>query len=83
MIAKLKRFDWVMLATMLALMALGTMAIRSAGLARAESVFHGVWVSNVVTATVGLVLYAVLAFSDYRKYLNLVAAPAYAAALAP
>lgn len=81
MIAKLKRFDWVMLATMLALMALGTMAIRSAGLARAESVFHGVWVSNVVTATVGLVLYAVLAFSDYRKYLNLVAAPAYAAAL--
>ena len=81
MIAKLKRFDWVMLVTMLALMALGTMAIRSAGLARAESVFHGVWVSNVVTATVGLVLYAVLAFSDYRKYLNLVAAPAYAAAL--
>lgn len=81
MMAKLKRFDWVMLVTMLALMALGTMAIRSAGLARAESVFHGVWVSNVVTATVGLVLYAVLAFSDYRKYLNLVAAPAYAAAL--
>ena len=81
-IAKLKRFDWLMFASMLALVAIGTVAIWSAGNARAEEVFHGMWKSNLVMSAVGLVLYFVLAFADYRRYIDVVAAPAYATAVA-
>ena len=81
-IAKLKRFDWLMFASMLALVAVGTVAIWSAGNARAEEVFHGMWKSNLVMSAVGLVLYFVLAFADYRRYIDVVAAPAYATAVA-
>ena len=81
MLAKLKRFDWVMFAAMLALIAVGTMAIWSAGNAREETVFHGMWRNNLLTAAVGLVLYSLLAFTDYRRYLPVVAVPAYAAAV--
>ena len=82
MLAKLKRFDWLMFAAMLALIAVGTVSIWSAGNARSEVLFHGMWRSNLVTAAVGLVLYLVLAFADYRRYLGAVAVPAYAAAVA-
>jgi len=77
----LGRFDWIGFLTMLTLVALGTMAICSAGNARAETVFHGMWVRNLATAAVGLVLYLLLAFADYRRYLPLVAVPAYVVAL--
>jgi len=77
----LRRFDWVSLLAMLALVALGTLTIYSAGHARAEAVFHGMWIRNLTTAAVGFVLYLALAFFDYRKYLPLVAVPAYAVAL--
>ena len=81
MLAKLKRFDWVMFAAMLALIAVGTMAIWSAGNAREETVFHDMWRNNLLTAAVGLVLYSLLAFTDYRRYLPVMAVPAYAAAV--
>ena len=45
-----KRFDWLSLAVTLALIGIGTVAIRSAGCARAEVIFHGMWVNNLVTA---------------------------------
>lgn len=77
----MRRFNWIVFFAMLALVAVGTVAIRSAGLARAEVVFHGMWIANLVTAAVGLVLYFGLAFTDYRKYLDLAAWPMYAAAL--
>ena len=77
MIEKLKRFNWLMLVAMLALVALGTAAIYSAGNARAEAVFHTMWKANLSTAALGLVVYFVLAFFDYRRYLNLLAAPSY------
>ena len=77
----MRRFNWIIFVAMLALVAVGTVAIKSAGCARAEVVFHGMWVSNLVTAAVGLVLYLVIAFTDYRKYIDFAAWPMYAAAL--
>ena len=81
MIAKLKRFDWLAFAAMLALIAIGTVAVWSAGSARAETVFHRLWIRNLTSAAIGLALYLVLAFTDYRRGLGLVAVPAYGAAL--
>ena len=78
---RILKIDWLGLAAMLALIAIGTVAIWSAGNARAEAVFHGMWKSNLATAAFGLVLYFVLAFTDYRRYLGLVAVPAYGAAV--
>ena len=74
---RLLRFDWVGFAAMLALMAIGTVAIWSAGNARAEEVFHGMWTRNLSTAALGLVLYIALACADYRKWLGLAATPLY------
>ena len=76
-----KRFDWLSLAVTLALIGIGTVAIRSAGCARTELVFHGMWINNLVTAGVGLVLYGLIAAFDYRKVLGLAAVPAYFVAL--
>ena len=81
MLSKLKRFDWLLFASMLALIAIGTTAIWSAGNARTEMVFHGMWKSNLATAAVGLALYFLLAFTDYRRYLAVLAVPAYVAAV--
>ena len=77
----MKRFNWIIFIAMLALVAVGTVAIRSAGYARAETVFHGMWISNLVTAAVGLVLYFAIAFTDYRKHIDVVAWPMYLSAL--
>ena len=79
--AFLTRFDWLMFAAMAALVAAGTVAIWSAGNARAEAVFHGMWVNNVVTAAAGLVLYFALAAVDYRRTLDFLALPGYAFSL--
>lgn len=77
----LKRFDWLMFAAMAALVAAGTVAIWSAGNARAETVFHGMWASNLETAAVGLALYFALAAVDYRRTLDFLALPGYAVSL--
>ena len=62
----LRRFDGLLFAAMLALVAVGTVTIYSAGHARAAAFFHGVWRSNLATAGFGLVLYFALAAFDYR-----------------
>ena len=80
MTERLKRFGWLSFATMLGLVAIGTVSIWSAGNARTEEVFHGMWVRNLVTAGIGCAIYLFLAFSDYRKVL-LAAVPAYAVSL--
>ena len=77
MVEKLKRFNWIMFLAMGALIAIGTISIWSAGNARAEMVFHGMWKANLTTALLGLVVYFVLAFVDYRKLLGLLSYPAY------
>ena len=73
----LRRFDWVAFAAMLALIAIGTVAIWSAGNARAEAAFHGMWIRNLMTAVFGLGLYLALSALDYRKWIAFVALPAY------
>ena len=79
---RLRNFNALAFAAMLALVAVGTVAIWSSGAARAEAVFHDKWVSNLVAAGVGLVLYFVLAFTDYRKTLSFFAVPSYVVSLA-
>lgn len=81
MMTYLKRFNWLMFAAMLLLIAVGTTAIWSAGNARAETVFHGMWKNNLSTAAVGLLIYFVLSAVDYRKILDWLSVPAYVAAL--
>jgi len=81
MIERLKRLEWTMLLVMLALIAVGTVAIWSAGNARAEVIFHSMWINNLVTAAFGLVIYFILAFADYRKVLDFLSVPAYVFAL--
>ncbi|MGN0854662.1 MAG: FtsW/RodA/SpoVE family cell cycle protein [Kiritimatiellia bacterium] len=78
--SRLRNFNWVSFGAMLALIALGTLAIWSAGSARSEA-FHGMWKANLTTAVFGLAVYFVLAWTDYRRLLDWGAAPAYFGAL--
>ena len=71
------RFDWFGFAAMLALIAIGTVAIWSAGNARAEAAFHGIWIRNLLTAVFGLGLYFTLSALDYRKWIAFAALPVY------
>lgn len=77
----LRQFNWILFFAMLALVALGTMTIWSAGHAR-EAIFHGMWKNNLSAALVGLVFYFILAKIDYRRLLDLCAWPIFFAALA-
>lgn len=79
--SKLKHFNFLMFAAMIALIAIGTIAIYSAGHARTEYIFHGMWINNLVTAVFGLALYFIIAFTDYRKILDLASVPGYAVAI--
>ncbi len=76
-----RQFNWISFAATLALIALGTVAIWSSGNARAETVFHGMWINNLTTAIFGLVLYFVLAAVDYRRFLELFSWPLYGLSL--
>ena len=80
MIAALRKLNCPLLAAMLALMAVGTVAIWSAGGARPEAAFHGMWKANLTAAAVALVVYFALALVDYRRYLPVMAPAAYALA---
>ena len=76
-----RRFDWLGFATMLVLIAVGTVAVWSAGTARTEVFFHTMWIRNLTTAAVGLVLYLALALFDYRQWIGLLSVPAYVLSL--
>ncbi len=76
----LLRFNWLSFASMLALLAIGACVLASAGEARG-GVFAGLWKSMLETACVGLVFYFLLAFTDYRRLMDIAAFPAYGAAL--
>lgn len=81
MLDKLRRFNWIMFAAMIALIVTGTVAIWSAGNARAEAIFHGMWLANLWTAIAGLIIYFMFVFTDYRKLIAWTATPAYAVSL--
>ena len=78
---KLARLNWLMLFATVVLAAVGTVVVYSAGNARSESFFHGLWISHLTTAAVGMAIYMTLAFIDYRKLLAFASMPAYAAAV--
>ena len=80
--AFLRRFDYLSFAATCALVAVGTVAIWSAGNARAEAVFHSMWLDNLVTAAFGFVLYFLLAAVDYRRILDFFALPGYVVSIA-
>ncbi len=80
--SRLLRFNWMAFLAMLALVAVGTLAIWSAGSAREAAVFHGMWKAHLQTAAFGLVIYFTLAWIDYRRILDWGALPAYLAAVA-
>lgn len=78
---RLAGFNWINFVAMAMLIAIGAVAIWSAGHAR-EAAFHGMWKSHVSGALVALVAYFALALFDYRKYLPVFALPAYAVSVA-
>ena len=78
---KLRHFNLIMFLAMLALIGVGTLAIWSSGNARAETVFHGMWINNLTTAAFGLAVYLLIAFTDYRRLLDWFAVPSYALSL--
>ena len=80
--SRLRRFNWISFLAMLALVAVGTLAIWSAGSAREGEVFHGMWKAHLQTAAFGLALYFDLAWTDYRRILDWGALPAYLVAVA-
>ena len=79
---RLLNFDWLGFAAMLALIVIGTVAIWSAGNARAEAAFHSMWVRNLLTAVFGLGLYFALSALDYRRWMGFVALPLYTLSIA-
>ncbi len=76
-----KNFNYLMFFAMVALIAIGTVSIWSAGNARSEAVFHGMWKQTLSTALFGLVVYFVLSALDYRRLLDFGSVAAYGAAL--
>lgn len=81
MTEKVRNLNWPMLVATAALVVVGTLAIYSAGHARAEAAMHGLWINNLVTAAAGFAIYFALAFTDYRKILSYASLPAYAGAI--
>lgn len=77
----LLRFNWVSFFSMIALVAIGAAVLASAGEARGSAVMAGKWKSMLSTALVGLALYFVLAFTDYRAVFGCLSVPAYCAAV--
>lgn len=78
---RLLRLDWFGFAAMLVLIAIGTVEVWSAGNARAEGVFHTMWIRNLTTAAFGLALYFALALIDYRKWIGPLSVPVYVLSL--
>ena len=80
MTERLRNFNWISFAALVALIALGTVAVWSSGNAR-EAAFHRVWIKHLEGAAVGLAAYFALAFADYRRLLDWFAKGAYLFAL--
>lgn len=77
----IRNFNWIMFLAMFALIVVGTVSIWSAGNARAQEIFHGMWKNNLVSAALGLALYFTIAFTDYRRILGFFAWPSYGLAI--
>ena len=75
MISRILRFNWLMFFSMVALMFIGVVFIKSAGEARAAATLQDAWRMHAATALFGLIIYFTFAFLDYRKILDLCSTP--------
>ena len=75
------RMNWLLLLSMIGLVAIGVVFIHSAGSARQTAALHVAWRSHALTAAFGLALYFCIAAIDYRKILDWAAWPCFAAAM--
>ena len=75
------RINWLLLLSMIGLVAIGVVFIHSAGSARQTAALHVAWRSHALTAAFGLALYFCIAAIDYRKILDWAAWPCFAAAM--
>ena len=66
MLNKLLKFNWVSFLSMIALVAIGIIFIKSAGEARTIASLQGAWRVHAATALFGLIIYFTVAFIDYR-----------------
>jgi cell division protein FtsW (lipid II flippase) len=81
MLGRILKFNWLTFLSMVALAAIGVIFIKSSGEARTIAALQGAWRIHAATAFFGLIVYFTLAFVDYRKILDLFAAPYYLASL--
>ena len=72
MIGRILRFNWLMFLSMVALMFIGVVFIKSAGEARAAAVLQDAWRTHAATALFGLIICAMQVYLD-RTELNTVA----------
>ena len=75
--AKIRRMNAVLFLSMVALVAIGAMAIYSAGSARSAEILHHAYAAHLKTAAFGLAIYFAFALTDYRRMLDIFAVPAY------
>ena len=81
MLGRILKVNWLTFLSMVALAAIGVIFIKSSGEARTIAALQGAWRIHAATALFGLIVYFTLAFVDYRKILDLFAAPYYLASL--
>ncbi len=77
----MRRFDWLMFASMLALSVVGIVFIHSAGSVRSVTALQNLYKVHAVTAAFGLVVYLALSYVDYRKLLDWCSIPYYIVSL--
>ena len=82
LLSRLARTNWLMTACVVALAAMGSVFIWSAGSARQTLALQNLWTVHACTAAFGLAVYFACAVLDYRKVLDFLATPLYAVSLA-
>ena len=75
MIGRILRFNWLTFLSMVCLMVIGVVFIKSAGEARTAATLQDAWRFHAATALFGLIIYFTLSFIDYRKILDLCSTP--------
>ena len=75
MLKRLLQFNWISFFSMVALIVIGVVFIKSAGEARTAASLQDAWRLHAATALFGLIIYFTLAFLDYRKILDLCTTP--------
>lgn len=75
MLKQLLKFNWLSFMSMVVLVAIGVIFIKSAGEARNIAALHDAWRLHAATALFGLIIYFTLSFIDYRKILDICSTP--------